>query len=244
MENQLTEEEPQKIEQPAENLANEVAQVFSLIRAYRTKRNIALNNSQGSRVETITKVITVLVVLAIGAILLGLNLLPQSTWGGSDEEIRRTLQLMVLLVYALGGITFLLQYISLKSFLGNFTGGLIDNAEGVIKDDVALMTELDSLSTESINLVIKQFEQMANQLGAFRSFLLGAIEKVGIIPGLIATVVAINKIPSTGSLSWVEGLSFVLLGVYAAMFPLASAAFKLRNLSSVLNHYLAQIRNK
>ncbi len=102
--------------------------------------------------------------------------------------------------------------------------------------------KLDSFSTESISHVAKRLAKMVNQLGLMRSLLLGAIEKVGIIPGLLATLISINQIPSSGSFFWVEYLSFALVVMYVGLFPLASSAFKLDNLSSLLNQYLEQSR--
>ncbi len=72
--------------------------------------------------EGVTKVITVLVLLAIAVILLSLKFLPESTWGVSGQEIRRTLQFMVLFVYGMGAITFMFQYITVKNLFSDLTG--------------------------------------------------------------------------------------------------------------------------
>lgn len=242
--NLMIEDQAQENSRSATDLASEIIAVFSLIREYRVKRNSALENPKRGRVkgEGITKIITVLVLLAIAVILLSLKFLPESTWGVSEQEIRRTLQFMVLFVYVMGAITFIFQYITVKNLFSNLTGKLIDIAEEVTKDHVVLFKKLDSFSTESISHVAKRLAKMVNQLGSMRSFLLGAIERVGIIPGLLATLIAINKIPSSGSFFWAEHLSFVFVVMYVGLFPLASAAFKLDNLSSLLNQYLEQSR--
>ena len=240
----LKEEELKELEQPAKELSGEVTIVYALIRNYRARRRVSLLESEGSRLELITKTLTLIALAAIAVLLMALKFLPETTIDYSSEEIRQVLQIMVLSVYALGAITMRFQYVSAKSLFRNFTGKLIDTAEEVSKDDVALFKQLDSLSTKSIKFVTIRLKQIAEQLGTMRSFLLGAIDKVGIIPGLIAAIVAINKIPGGGAFSWVEGLSFALVGIYAAIFPMTSAAYKLKNLASVLDQYLIQERSQ
>jgi hypothetical protein len=80
-------------------------------------------------------------------------------------------------------------------------------------------------------------------MGQIRSFLLGAIEKVGIIPGLLATVFSISKIADSTGFSWIELLSILLAVIYLSMFPIFEASIKTKRLSVLLNQYLELFRS-
>jgi hypothetical protein len=66
---------------------------------------------------------------------------------------------------------------------------------------------------------------------------------VGIIPGLLATVIAISKVADSTGVSWVELLSFLMLGIYMSMFPIFEASIKTKRISVLLNQYLVLFRS-
>jgi len=74
-----------------------------------------------------------------------------------------------------------------------------------MEDKAKLFRALDAYPAQPIQYGANRLEQTATQMGQFRSFLLGAIEKVGIIPGLVATALAISKVATNPGFSWVEG---------------------------------------
>lgn len=235
----MLKEEVLAFEKTGKDLSQEVSAVFDLIREYRANVNSSPENFETTRLERVTTIIAVIAFVIISVTLIGLKYSPELTQLASAESIRRSLQLLVLSIYILGGMTLLFQFLTLKSLFSNLTGKLVDTAEDMAKDDMALRAGLNSLSRESIECAANRLELMNGRLGSIRSFSIGAIEKIGIVPGLLATLVAINKIPSSGGISWVESLSFSLIGIYAAMFLLHSASLKLGNIASVLNQYLA-----
>ena len=239
------EEKAQYIIEPTRNMSEEVAAIFSLIRDYREKITRSdLKKSNIGSLETATIIISGLTLIVIIIIWVAIWLLPESKWGGSDEEVRLVLQVVTLFLYILGFLTFLFQSISMRRFLSGMHKELMEAAESGVLYEFELFASLDPLSTQSIEYVAKKLDHLANHIGDVRSFLLGAIEKVGIIPGLIATVIAIGQIAQDSDRHWIELLSFGLLGVYLLMFPLASSAFKLRNIAFVLNQYLTQFRSE
>lgn len=243
--NQLTvEDELQKSVEPTRNISEEVATIFSLIRDYRGKRNGELQRSKAGGLQHAANILALVLVLVIHVALVAMKTLPESYWGESEEDIRIALQLIVLFIYLLAFLTFVFHSLAIRKFFGNATDEVIDVTEQAALDEVALFASLDSLSTQSIEYVTKKLERTANQIGSIRSFLLGAIEKVGIIPGLLATLIAMSQIAQGAGQPWIEWLSFVLLGVYIAMFPLASSAFRISNITFVLNQYLKQFRSK
>jgi len=181
--------------------------------------------------------------MTIGGLYAAFYFLPHSTWGDSAEEIRLVVQLLLLLGYIMGGTAILIQYASIKEVYKDFTGQIINIAADSAKDEAALFESFDELSSQSITYVANRLERDSAQLGHIRSFLLGAIEKVGIIPGLLATVFAISKITDSTGISWIELLSFLMLGIYISMFPIFEASIKTKRISILLNQYLELFRS-
>jgi ABC-type polysaccharide/polyol phosphate export permease len=112
------------------NFSDDPTSVYELIKPYRNQvnsedRQFAKSNFRG-RVLTVTTV----AIIFIGGLYAALSFLPVSVWGDSTEEIRLVLQLMVLLVYILGGASLSLQYFSFKEIFKDFTGQTI----GFVKD--------------------------------------------------------------------------------------------------------------
>ena len=224
-----------------EQLSNDITAVYELIIDYRSGSDTRLDKSEKTRFQSIVSLLTWGVVIIIFGLLASVYILPPTVWGDSTEEIRRALQIMVLVTYALGGGLMILQYFSVRDLFRDFAGQIIGIAANNAKDEAALFLKLDQLSRPPIKYVAHQFEHITMQLGQIRSFLLGAIEKVGIIPGLIATVLAISKVAESTGVSWLEVLSVVMLGVYLSMFPIAVAAFKIKRTSVLLNQYLSLV---
>ena len=110
------------------------------------------------------------------------------------------------------------------------------------KDEAAVFEGLDGLSTESIKYVANRLGNSSTQLSQIRSFLLGAIEKVGIIPGLLATVIAISSLADKTGAAWVEILSFFMFGIYLSMLPITEAVLKIKRVSVLLEQYLVLFR--
>jgi len=113
------------------------------------------------------------------------------------------LQFIVLAAYATGGGIVLAHVVSFIKQFKDFTGQMVGSMSDAAKDETALFNSLDAYSTASIQYVANRFDQTSTQMGQLRSFLLGTIEKVGIIPGLIATVLAISKVVESTGISWI-----------------------------------------
>ena len=243
------------------NISEEVLIIFELITEFRTKRNGAKDEEEktkkkrrrrkgeeekakdkANRAEKFRVPTTIAGLGAIALIAGLLYFLPASIWAGTSERIRLVAQAFILVCYVVGGIVLLIHYLSLKHFFSDFTGNLLTAIAGATKDEVALFEKLDSLSTESIQYVAKRFDAASSQLGSLKAFLIGAIEKVGIIPGVIATALAISKVSTSSDFSWIEMVSIILLGFYAVMFPLTEAIIRFKHYAFILNRYLELFR--
>lgn len=80
------------------------------------------------------------------------------------------------------------------------------------------------------------------QLGFLKAFLIGAIEKVGIIPCLIATALAISKVSASTGFSSIEMVSIILLGFYALIFPITESILRFKHYAFILNRNLELFR--
>jgi hypothetical protein len=220
--------------------SDELASVYEHINAYRNKINADFDFKQAdkSKPRQVALIVAVIALIVIGVI----SLISDTALGGS-EVIRLVLQLVVLFAYLISGVALIFEYRTVKDFFKNFTGEIIGISADAAKDEAALFEDLDGRSTESIKYVANRLDQSSTQLSQIRSFLLGAIEKVGIIPGLLATVFSISKIADSTGVSWIELLSFLMLGVYMSMFPVFEASIKTKRISVLLNQYLVLFRS-
>ena len=174
--------------------SEDLASVYKHIDLYRTQIDSKYEQKNKSKLKALTTKVTIVVLIVIAGLYIALSLLPVSIWGDNSETIRLVLQLIILLVYVLGGASILLQYFSFKEEFKDFTGQIIGFASDSAEDEAAFFTVLDGLSTQSITYAANRIDNSSTQLSQIRSFILGTIEKVGIIPGLVATVFAINKV--------------------------------------------------
>ncbi len=225
------------------SFSDDLSAVYADIHSYRNQGNSGYQQAEKGKYKRLASIAMVVFFISAGAIYAGLHFIPPETWDGSTETIRLVLQLLVLFIYLLAGGVILLQYFSVKELSKDFTGQIIGAAADAAKDEAALFEAFDKRSTESIKYVANRFDHASTQLGQLRSFLLGAIEKIGIILGLIATVIAISNLANSTGVSWLELLSLVMLGIYMTMFPVTEAAIKVQRISNILNQYLALFRS-
>jgi hypothetical protein len=224
------------------SFSDELSAVYQDIHTFRNEDNSDHKQAKKGKYRKFAGIAMVGFFIFVGSIYAALRFLPPETWGGSTETIRLVLQLLVLLIYLLAAGVILLQYFSVKELTKDFTGQIIGFAADAAKDEAALFEAFDKRSTESIKYVADRLDHASTQLGQLRSFLLGAIEKIGIIPGLIATVIAISNLSNSTGVSWLELLSLVMLGIYMTMFPVTEASIKISRLSVLMTQYLVLFR--
>lgn len=220
-------------------LSGELASVYEHIKTYRNQVNAEADKRDSIGFAGIATIIFLIFLALYGVLRFSL---PASV-GETSDSVRLFMQMMVLFIYVLGAVTILLQYISLRDFYKDFTGEIIGIAADTSKNEANLFEAFEELSTESIQYVANRLDQTSSQLGQLRSFLLGAIDKVGIIPGLLATIFAISKIADSTGFSWVELLSFLMVVIYISMFPITEATMKTKRVSILLNQYLVLFRS-
>lgn len=233
-------------ERLSESFNEDVSGVYDQIIQYRLNVNADIDYGDFDTpwIKSRLGIVSTVFLLIIFGLLAALYFLPPSVWGNTDDGIRLVLQFMVLTSYVIAGSIVLAHYISFKNMFKDFTGQMVGILNNASKDEAELFTALDTHSVASIRYVANRLEQTATQMGQLRSFLLGSIEKVGVIPGLVATALAISKVAESTGVSWIEALSVGLAGLYFGMFPLAEADLKLKRISVLLNQYLVLVRQE
>jgi len=224
----------------AQTLSEDVAAVFRIIKEFRAGQ-LTEEKSQNkrSRKETIFKTLKVLAFASVLIFILALTLIFSS--GSIQEKARLTVQVIIISSYIGAGAAILMQFRS--PFFKDPTGDIMDEMGEYAAAEVGMFKEFDQLSTESIQYVAKRLQSSSTQLDRLRSFLVGSIEKIGVIPGLLASVLALSKVVSSGSgFSWLEALSVVLMLLYFMMFPLMEASIKFERLALILEEYLERGR--
>jgi len=219
-------------------LSDDVAAVFKIIKEFRATQPQPEDYPQQNLAKKLSTPVTILVLVILSAMMALLYFLPPTTWGSTEEKVRFIVQLFVITSYILGVAVFLLHVLSIKPFFKDPTANFLESIGDLASYEITMFEKLDELSLESVQYAVNRLKSSSAQFDRLRSFLMGAIEKVGVIPGLIASALAITKVLSSSGFSWIEGLSILLLFFYALMFPLMEASIKFERYASILEEYL------
>ena len=228
---------------PPRTLSDDLSSVYEHINTYRARSKADYERTHKNKRKNFAGTAATFLFILSGLIYAALYFLPLDNWVTGTGGIRLVLQFVVLLIYVLGGAAIVLQYFSAKELVKDFTGQVISIDAKAVNNDAALFEALNQHSVESIKYVADSLDHSSTKLSQLRAFLLGAIEKIGIIPGLIATVFAISKLANSTGSHWIEALPFLMLGIYMSMFPVTEASIKTKQLSLLLNQYLVLFRS-
>ena len=220
------------------SLSDDVAAVFNIIKEFHATQPKAEDYSKQPANKKRIMFITISIAISFFIITILLTFLPGTTLESTNERIRLITQLFVISVYVVGGLVILFKFNSIKSFFSDPAGSFLDGMGDLASYEVTMFEQFDELSIESIQYVAKRLQSSSTQFNRLRSFLVGAIEKVGIIPGLIASALALSKVASSSGFSWLEVVSFLLVLLYALMFPLMEASIKFERYALILEEYL------
>jgi hypothetical protein len=139
--------------------------------------------------------------------------------------------------------------ISMLKFFRNPADDLLKILESSASREVSSMTGLAPVSTEAIQYVADRLVLAKQQLSARMSFLIGAVEKVGVLPGVVASLIALSKVSeaeifesNNESLYFYIAIAFFVFYVFAVVGLLICQKFEVY--VGVLHHYLQYRANK
>ncbi len=160
-----------------------------------------------------------------------------------EAKARLIVQILMIVFYITSAIVFTIQLLYLKKGFVNPVSDFLDLAEHSVHAELKVFKQLNGLSTESIQYLAARFTLGNEQLSRAMNVLVGAIEKVGVLPGLIASFLALSKVSEASGFSTLEYISFAFLGIYFVSFPIIFTAVKFQHFSFILNQYLKIYRN-
>lgn len=141
-----------------------------------------------------------------------------------DIEWLRVLSLVTLLISYLGFLllpilTLTIHRKVLFSFILNPFGALLDNAAETALVDAKYFTKLKNKPLNTIELVSIELKEEQKFFERRIMLIVGAIEKLGLFPGLLAAFLAITQLPGSSN-QWVIALAYAtpvlyLFGAYA-----------------------------
>lgn len=139
--------------------------------------------------------------------------------------------------------------IPMLKFFRNPTGDLLKILESSASKEVSSMTGLAPVSTEAIQYVADRLILAKQQLNARMAFLVGAVEKVGLLPGVVASLLALSKVSeaeifksNNESLYVYIALAFFVFYGFAVLGLMICQKFEVY--AGVLQHYLQCRANK
>jgi len=130
------------------------------------------------------------------------------------------------------------MFLSTKTIFFNTTEDLLKGLSQGTQTQTELFIKLDEFSVESINYVSQRLKYSHEQIGVVKSMLIGTIEKVGFIPGVAATLLALHQTKEITGFSFFDGLSIGLMLFYFMFFKLMSAALTFKNFAFILEQYI------
>lgn len=128
-------------------------------------------------------------------------------------------------------------------FFKNPTGQLLQSFEESAAKELATINSLSNVSPETIEYLSDRLILAKEQLNKRMAFLIGAVEKIGLLPGLVASLLALSKLSETKPFSieskelYIYGaLAFFIFYAFSMVSMLVSQKFEVY--SGVLKHYL------
>lgn len=139
--------------------------------------------------------------------------------------------------------------IPILNFFRNPTGDLLKVVESSASKEVSSMTGLAAVSTEAIQYVADRLVLAKQQLHTRMAFLVGAVDKVGVLPGVVASLLALSKMSESAmfksgseSVYVYIALAFFVFYGFAVIGLLICQKFEIY--AGVLQHYLQYRANK
>lgn len=218
-------------------LQKEVTSLFELLADFKKEVNWQSYSSEEGAEDRRTRNILLAIIVFVILVFAITKLFPAalvSLFGNPRAAIQ-----VILLIFLLLGAVMIWRTVGVfKTIFQDQTENLLRGIGQVAKDEVGLFNQLDNYSTESISYVAERLELSSNQAQTATGLFIGALEKVGLIPGIIATSFALDKALNSAEFSGLEFLSIGVALLYLLMMRLALAANRFQQYRFVLVQYL------
>lgn len=224
-------------------LSEEVADLFTLLDKHTKDVEEAHRDPEEERSSRFSFYSLLVACSITGIIYLIAKFTPISFWM-SFKNPMVIIQGMFLLLYVVAAVYFFVEYKSMKhysGFLRNPTRDLLKGLGKTIHEEIRLFGYLDSYSVEAISYASERLKYNHERVSALKSYFVGAIEKVGLLPGFIATIAAF--VGSLYGKNWyaVYALSIgigAMIGFYIAIVPAVFGSLRMKQYGFILEQYL------
>ncbi|MFM5202045.1 hypothetical protein ACET99_17215 [Aeromonas caviae] len=103
---------------------------------------------------------------------------------------------------------------------------IIHNTKVTVRYDAPLYKALMYFSMQELKYISNRMKTERNTLNSKMSLLIGGIDKIGIFPGLVATLISINQIGSSGASSWAQPIAYASIILYTFGFLFHNAIIR------------------
>lgn len=114
---------------------------------------------------------------------------------------------------------------------------LVDNAKSRSQVDVNLLHYLESKPIEQLKFLLLEINSENLAFQKRISLIIGAIEKIGLIPGFLATAVTLSKLDS-GHPEWVYALAYATPALHIFGVAMHHIIFRFERISSLLEYVI------
>lgn len=97
---------------------------------------------------------------------------------------------------------------------------IIHNTKVTVRYDALLYKALMYFSIQELKYISNRMKTERNTLNSKVSLLIGGIDKIGIFPGVVATLISLNQIGSSGASSWAQPIAYasIILYIFGFLF--------------------------
>ena len=130
-----------------------------------------------------------------------------------------------------------------EGLLGDVTLNLLREFSSSFGREVRLVESFSKYSVESLQYVAVRFRNMNDSSLSAAALILGSITKIGIIPGVVAILLAIYKMDATNSFIY-DWIAFCVVGGYVGVFFALSSNVHFDRYAFLIDFHLEHIRKK
>lgn len=217
------------------SLAQEVEQVFSDFAAYREESKRLFKEHD----ETTPFLSKQWRILSVSLVFLGIFLVPIGHYLKWDNVFLMIFYLVILFGSICMSLTI---YTDMKSVFRDETLEHLRISKRNSHIEVKLLESFSNFSIEALQIVSHRLKNNSSSLQFATNMLVGSLAKVGMIPAVIAILVAISKLES----EYFYNIYFIVvgvLGIYLICMKFSGASMMLSKYCSYVDFHIKHMRN-
>jgi len=212
---------------------NEVSIVVSALAQIKTTSSASFFNSKFEKNLFVLMIVLFLLILTVGF----------TYFFSKNPSLETPLILLTLVFYLVAMAWQIALIIPAFKFFKNPTGELLQVFEESAAKEIATISSFSGVSLETLDYLSDRLILAKEQLNKRMAFFIGAIEKIGLLPGLVASLLALSKLSEAKNIP-IENkeiyiyaaLAFFIFYAFSMVSMVVSQRFEV--FSGVLKHCL------